>query len=307
MKPTKLSFVLVAAAVVCWTAVRVGAGTTLTVSAQANIFGAGHQPPMDTPNPSGGSGGVPPVVFAFPPNQFRALTFTNVTGVVKLGNPCATNGPDGGNFGYRIASYNGIAGIDAPVLGYLTGVFLDSNEPADPSPASLNFNGIGRNFKTLSPRIGQVFFIGDGLTDQGEVQQFIVPPAATRLFLGLADSRYYDGGPGYYHDNTGSFSVTVEALPLSGTIDRAAPADAPATVTPAKAAPVTTAYLAVPDAIPLARDGVFGYALPAGSKLSHDIQASPDLIHWGPATNVSLYFRDWDSTNLTRRFYRFGQ
>jgi hypothetical protein len=123
----------------------------------------------------------------------------------------------------------------------------------------------------------------------------------------LADSRYYDGGPGYYHDNTGSFSVTVEALPLSGSTDSAAPANPPVAATPVKVAPATTTYLAAPDAIPLARDGVFGYALPPGSTLSHDIQASPDLIHWGPATNVSLYFRDWDSTNLTRRFYRFGQ
>jgi hypothetical protein len=189
-----LAFLLIVAALVGFIPVRAGAGTSLTISVQANIFGAGHLPPMDTPNPSGGSGGVPPVVFAFPPHQFRALTFTNVTGSVKLGNPCAPNGPDCGNFGYKIASYNGIAGIDAPVLGYLTGVFLDSNEPTDPPPAALNFSVIGTNFKTFSPQIGQVFFIGDGLTDQGAVQQFIVPPTATRLFLGLADSGYYSGG-----------------------------------------------------------------------------------------------------------------
>ena len=145
------------------------AGTTLTVSAQANIFGAGHLPPMDTPNPSGGSGGVPPVVFAFPAHSFRALTFTNVTGTVKMGNPTAPSGPDGGNFGYRIASFNGIAGIEAPVIGYLTGVFFDSNEPTDPPPAELSFSHIGRNFATLSPHVGQVFFIGDGLTDSGKV------------------------------------------------------------------------------------------------------------------------------------------
>jgi hypothetical protein len=306
MKPAHLSCVLIAVALVCFTSVRAGAGTTLTISAQANIFGAGHLPPMDTPNPSGGSGGVPPVVFAFPPNQFRALTFTNVTGSVKLGNPCAPNGPDGGNFGYRITSYNGIAGIEAPVLGYLTGVFLDSNEPTDPPPAALNFSIIGRNFKTFSPQIGQVFFIGDGLTDQGVVQQFIVPPTATRLFLGIADSRYSSHGPGYYHDNTGSFSATIKALPLTGLDNITASPNPPVASTPIKTTPVAPTYVTSPDSIALAKDNVFGYALPDGLRLSHDIEASTDLIHWTPATNVSLYFKDWDSTNFNQRFYRVG-
>ena len=66
-QPRQLSFFAIGA-IICFT-VRVGAQTTLTVSAQANIFGAGHLAPLDTPNPSGGSGGIPPVVFAFPAHR----------------------------------------------------------------------------------------------------------------------------------------------------------------------------------------------------------------------------------------------
>lgn len=282
-----------------------GAGTTLTVSAQANIFGAGHLPPLDTPNPSGGSGGIPPVVFAFPEHQFRALTFTNVTGIVKLGNPTNTNGPDGGNFGYKIASFNGIAGIDAPVLGYLAGVFLDSNEPMDPPPTTLDFSTIGMNFTTLAPQIGQVFFIGDGLNDTGRVQEFVVPPTAIRLFLGLADSRFYGGGPGYYHDNTGSFTVTVEALSNNGLADFLAAEIKAAAFTQATTTTPSMTYFASTNPISLQRDSAFGYALPDGLKLSQSIEASSDLIHWATITNVALYFRDFDSTNFSQRFYRF--
>jgi len=55
-----------------------------------------------------------------------------------------------------------------------------------------------------------VFFIGDGLTGDGSgtVQQFNVPAGATRLVLGLVDAPDYQGNPGGYGDNVGSFSAT---------------------------------------------------------------------------------------------------
>lgn len=306
MKQLRQCLIFVIGVIICL-AVRVGAQTTLTVSAQANIYGAGHLPPLDTPNPSGGSGGIPPVVFAFPAHHFRALTFTNAMGIVKFGNPTATNGPAGGNFGYKIESFNGIAGIDAPVLGYLAGVFLGLNEPTDPPPVALDFSVIGVNFTTLSPQIGQVFFIGNGLTETGGVQEFIVPTNATRLFLGLADSRYYGGGPGYYHDNTGSFSVTVNALPHNKPDGSDATEEASAVSTQSSTTALRQTYLATKNSIPLPKDNAFGYALPDGMKLSHSIEASTDLIYWISITNVSLYFKDLDSTNFTQRYYRFAE
>jgi hypothetical protein len=59
-------------------------------------------------------------------------------------------------------------------------------------------------------------------------------------------------------------------------------------------------------ATPLLRDPAFGYALPAGIGLTHDIETSTDMVHWIPATNVLFYFRDLDSTNFSERFYRFA-
>jgi hypothetical protein len=42
------------------------------------------------------------------------------------------------------------------------------------------------------------------------VQQFNVPVGATRLFLGLSDAPGFDGNPGAYDDNFGSFTVSFQ-------------------------------------------------------------------------------------------------
>jgi hypothetical protein len=79
----------------------------------------------------------------------------------------------------------------------------------------LDFSSIGEGtaFAKLTPDIGQIFFIGDGLsgTKTGNSQTFDVPPSATRLYLGLADSGdpRKETAPGYYSDNTGAFTITV--------------------------------------------------------------------------------------------------
>jgi Bacterial lectin len=56
---------------------------------------------------------------------------------------------------------------------------------------------------------------------------------------------------------------------------------------------------------PLAIDPSFGFLLPGDIGLTHEIEASTNLVQWSPLTNASLYFRDPDSTNYDRRFYRF--
>ena len=52
-------------------------------------------------------------------------------------------------------------------------------------------------------------------------------------------------------------------------------------------------------------DPSFGYALPENVRMTHQIEVSTNMIDWTPLTNASYYFRDQESTNYPRRFYRF--
>jgi len=194
----------------------------LVVPGSANIFGAGH---VTAPNPGGRGNGQLPPVYSFDPSQDLVLTFSSVTGTVRIDNnehPAYTNGPDGGSLFQRteVRSYGGNSGvIHRERTMFLVGVFLDDTEPPDPAPPTLDFSptGITDTFPALAPQLRQVFFVGDGLTGAGCIQQFIVPTGATRLFLGFADSWDFSTGtitgyPGWYDDDDGflqaTFSIT---------------------------------------------------------------------------------------------------
>jgi len=120
--------------------------------------------------------------------------------------------PDGGCDGFPIAgrpgATNGIANIIAP-LNCLLGVFLDTNLPSQFSPPSeLVFsNADQQNFLVLQPALRQPFFIGEGVTTNNVIQQFIAPPGATRLFLATMDGIDWNNNPG-------SFTVIVSAPPI---------------------------------------------------------------------------------------------
>ena len=187
------------------------AQTALAVPGTANIFGAGH---TTAPAPGGSGGGTLPPQINLPPGLI-CLTFPNITGgaITAIGNPPAP--PDGANgTGYDVDSYNGISGIVDPDRGgFLVGVFLASREPTDPAPPRLTFTDTTIGFQSFSPLLGQTFFIGDGLTGtgSGNLQQFFPPANATRLFLGIVDSYGWTGLPGYYVDNGGQLTVSVDA------------------------------------------------------------------------------------------------
>jgi hypothetical protein len=183
---------------------------TLTVDATANIFGAGHAVP---PGPGGGGGGTLPPVFSFPAGLDQVLTFSQITGDVSCCSGGTTfNGPDGNGFATGntdILSFGGISGIlhDGKSM-FLVGVFLNDQEPTGPAPQRLDFSDTKTTdiFTQLAPLLNQVFFIGDGRTNTGSLQQFAVPDTATRLFLGFADALAFGNPtsePGYYDDNVG--------------------------------------------------------------------------------------------------------
>ena len=96
---------------------------------------------------------------------------------------------------------------------FLTGVFLADSLPGS-APSSLSYgSNSAYQLSSYSPLLGQVFFIGDGLTGNGSgsAQKFYVPDGATRLYLGFVDGWGFSGTPGYYNDNSGSltFSATL--------------------------------------------------------------------------------------------------
>jgi hypothetical protein len=134
----------------------------------------------------------------------ETLTFS-VTGSVSHVPSPSGDTPDGGTFtSHSAGAQNGIAGLAAP-FNSLVGVFLGAGLPTSSSaPPDLNFATLGTSFASLSPLLKQPFFIGDGLTGTGTgaAQDFIVPPGATRLFLGTMDAF------GWF-DNSGSFNVVV--------------------------------------------------------------------------------------------------
>ncbi|MCP9487590.1 MAG: hypothetical protein MSC30_17220 [Gaiellaceae bacterium MAG52_C11] len=178
------------------------------VPATANIFGSGF---AAAPQPAGGGGGTLPPVLRLPRGSAdaapRIVTFPKIVGKVNpIVRMAPYNGPGGDGVGPTdVSSWPGISGIVHAKNGmFLVGVFLTDARPKRPSPPRLDFTG-KEQFDMLAPRIGQTFFIGDGKN-----RSYRVPSAATRLFLGFADGFLYRGAPGWYGNNAGSLSVTVE-------------------------------------------------------------------------------------------------
>lgn len=102
-----------------------------------------------------------------------------------------------------LGSVHGLSNITAPINS-LVGVFLDDTPFASRSlaPQSLDFSTTeSRNFKTLSPQLGQIFFIGDGKDANGLLQAFVVPVGTTRLYLAIMDQYEWANNQGQLSGN----------------------------------------------------------------------------------------------------------
>jgi hypothetical protein len=114
---------------------------------------------------------------------------------------------------------NGIASITAP-MNSLVGLFLGPDLPSvDAAPPALDFTLLlARDFASLRPALKQVFYIGDGRSTDGQIQEIIPPTGAMRLFLGTMDEWTWS-------DNIGSFVATVTetnmTVPASAVYDAA--------------------------------------------------------------------------------------
>lgn len=188
---------------------------SVVVPGTANIFGAGHTGSAATPAPAGQGGGTAPPWIAV--TGGASLSFSAITGSVAYGcTNCTTPGPDGQVLGSvsNVQSWNGISGIYADRRGPLVGVFVGAAEPADPAPARWHVEST-TTLAVFTPLLNQTFFIGDGLTGTGSgaLQQFVAPAGAQRLYFGVVDALASGGLPGGYGNNTGSYTVTVSAVP----------------------------------------------------------------------------------------------
>jgi hypothetical protein len=179
---------------------------TLTVSGTASPWlagmPAGTKDKYDPASPSTVTSGTPPQ--ASLTLQPGAALYVSATGLARVAPTTAYFGPDGQN--NNVATHdewNGIAGSAGQIPG-LAGVFLTDAAPnTTPAPAGLYYYASGdKNFLSVSPLTKQVFFVGNGIAEHnGQVQRFIVPADATRLYFGVMDQGSWN--------NDGSFSVTV--------------------------------------------------------------------------------------------------
>jgi hypothetical protein len=200
---------------------------TVTVLGTSNPFLAGQ--PTGTTCCSGDSApNESPVLVPGALVAGSTLTFSGTGGFLNQpGTP--SDSLDGDHSGQSLTSPftmtadygTGIAGAENVNVNGLVGVFLTDALPTDPAPTPITYgaggNSGGLALTSYSPGLGQIFWIGDGLTGTGigAIQQFIVPTGATRLYLGTVD------GFGWFN-NIGTGVVTVDGLSSSGTPEPAA-------------------------------------------------------------------------------------
>ncbi len=136
-----------------------------------------------------------------------------------------SSGPDGDLSSiafHTTGAENGISDTFAP-LNSLMGVFLGPDQPnGTPAPAMLDFRSFfgnvpgGVDYTSLSPLLKQVFFIGDGLTSQGVLQNVVVPAGATRLFLGTMDGFEWSNNVGQLQVVVASHTPLTKPLGVVG-------------------------------------------------------------------------------------------
>ena len=187
-------------------------GSTPALSSLSDIFRAGGNGAAYN-GPNGPMlDGIDPFLVSLAPGLGRVARFA-ATGqwFEAVGQSSDNFGPDGGPYAVsNVNSWNQLAGMTGPANLWLVGLFLDNGLPAV-APGRRSYASADYALPFYSDiLLGQVFFIGDGLTGTGNgtVQEFLVPDGATRLYLGTVDGYVFQGDPGGYYNNTGSMYVS---------------------------------------------------------------------------------------------------
>ena len=169
-------------------------------------------------NPGGDYGPITPAMLtSFSAASGNVFRFS-ATGLVSCCGGAGDIPPDGGTPGMNVTGANGLSGLSGNGNIPLVGVFTTETDPALATvPTALSFDK--NSPASLSPLIGQVFYIGDGKSGAnnplGTQLTFTAPSDATRLFIGVIDAYNFGGQTGYYNDNNGSFSVQVDLTTTS--------------------------------------------------------------------------------------------
>lgn len=225
----------------------------------------------------------------------------------RAGNPWpdayTTDGPQPGllspgeagrptSFYTDMPSVNGISGLrlfepdptDRRVM-FLAGVFTAAVGPGGDAPSRLDFSSAsvsvpgGRAFTELAPAIDQSFYIGDGLTGDGdgEQQTFLVPDAATHLYFGFLDGSRFIHGPDFYDNNAGTITVSATVVsPEAGLV----------TAPPVQRLPVGRWQSRLDGLVlEIGADGSFTITPPPGPRL-------PVSGHWTEADGVVEFRND---------------
>lgn len=179
----------------------------LNISAQCNVY----KPFLGRYRVSDivGGAGIDPI--AIDVRGIKAISFENTSGTVSFMSYIDTmkNGADGGKFGYSTAvgSLGTISDIwHSTKIAFLVGVFMGDDAIENQGRPPIDFKD-KENIAIWGPDDGQVFFIGDGLTDKGVKQVLMVPTDAETLYIGFADALF--GPPSNYDDNIGSIHTTI--------------------------------------------------------------------------------------------------
>ncbi len=185
------------------------AQAAVIIPSTADIFLA-SQPSGTTISGYFGSDSAPansPIAFSV---SSGAIVTALSTGSTSVDDSCFA-GPDGGCYSDESsfspspanATYKGPSNA-------LIGVFLGSGvTDVSGGPASLDYTDpTNQNLASQSPALNQIFFIGDGLANGTDTQQFVAPTGATTLYLAVADS--YGSSTG----NDGQLSTVVTGATL---------------------------------------------------------------------------------------------
>jgi hypothetical protein len=187
-----------------------------TISGQSDPWLAGMPSGSEASYDDYAPSQCPPMVMNVTPGT--VLTFTNVSGSVQHDPSIPYDGPSGNtgmNYNHNCDSpnnepavQNGIGNINCPIDA-LVGLFLTNNAPNTQTAPTVYPQYTTQAERDVVNTTGLVtqepFYIGTGQTSGGTTKTFVVPPGATRFYLGTMDGHQWS-------NNNGSFTATINQL-----------------------------------------------------------------------------------------------